>query len=146
MQRDTGVEEAVAGLVKAMQSGDGTAARDALSRDLTAAIGTDDAEWWSGYDDSAAALAAQLDASGGLPFESGELRGYAEGDLGWFEDHGRIAIDAGPLPVRMTGVLRREEGGWRFLQLHVSVGTPNEDVGMADLPVTRRGSAPGGAA
>ena len=63
------------------------------------------------------------------------LRGYGAEDFGWFETRGSMAVDEGSVSVRMTGALRREVDGWKFVQIHASVGTPNADLGMPDLPV-----------
>jgi ketosteroid isomerase-like protein len=136
MERNAEVETTVRDLMSAMNRGDVEAFTGGLSADLTAGIGTDDEEWWEGYDATAAAVKAQLEVSGGLPFEGNEPRGYAVGEFGWFENRGTINAGKGqPVPVRMTGVLRQEDGQWRLLQMHASIGTPNADVGMENLPV-----------
>ena len=136
MERSAEVETTVRDLMSAMNRGDVAAFTGGLSAELTVGIGTDDEEWWEGHDATAAAVKAQLEASGGLPFEVAEPRGYAIDGFGWFEN--RATIDAGDgqtVPVRMTGVVRQEDGQWRLLQMHASIGTPNADLGMGDLPV-----------
>ena len=32
------------------------------------------------------------------------------------------------VPVRITAVVHQEEGEWRIVHIHVSVGVPDEDV------------------
>jgi ketosteroid isomerase-like protein len=136
MERSADVEAAVADFYAVMRRGDVTAVTRLLSPDLTAVVGTDDAEWWEGYENASAAFVAQLEAAGQLGFEAGSLRGYSVGDFAWFEDRAGIGLDYGDsLPVRVTGVLHREDGTWRVVQMHVSMGTPNAEVGLTDLPV-----------
>ena len=76
MQRNPEVEAPVIEMLEAMSTGDADGATAGLSEDLTTAIGTDAEEWWEGYDVSAKAFRAQLEASGGLPFEMTDVRGY----------------------------------------------------------------------
>jgi hypothetical protein len=136
MERSTEVEAVVAQFYDAMGRGDIEAAQGLLSPHLTAVIGTDYAEWWTGYEAACAALAAQLEVAGEFGFEPGSLRGFRMGDVGWFEDRATLGLDYGDvLPVRVTGVLHRKGGRWLLVQMHVSLGTPNADVGMTDLPV-----------
>ncbi len=135
MERSTEVEAAATAMLDAMQRGDAAAAGGLMAGDVSAVIGTDDGEWWEGRDASTAAMAAQLEATGGFPLTIEHLRGYGAEGFGWFEGRGSMAVDDGSVSVRMTGALRREVDGWKFVQIHASVGTPNADLGMADLPV-----------
>jgi ketosteroid isomerase-like protein len=135
MERNAEVEAAATAMLEAMQRGDATVATGLMASDLSAVIGTDDGEWWEGRDASSAAMAAQLEAMGGFPLNIEHLRGYGAEGFGWFETRGSVAVDDGSVSVRMTGALRREADGWKFLQIHASVGTPNADLGMPDLPV-----------
>jgi ketosteroid isomerase-like protein len=36
--------------------------------------------------------------------------------------------DGSAMKTRLTAVLRREEGAWKLVHLHVSVGVPDEEV------------------
>ena len=135
MERSAEVEAAATAMLDAMQRGDAAAATGLMASDLSAVIGTDDGEWWEGRDASTAAMAAQLEAMGGFPLNVEHLRGYGAEGFGWFETRGSVAVDDGSVSVRMTGALRREADGWKFVQIHASVGTPNADLGMPDLPV-----------
>ena len=135
MERNAEVEAAATAMLDAMHRGDAAAATGLMSSDLSAVIGTDDGEWWEGRDASSAAMAAQLEAMGGFPLNIEHLRGYGAEGFGWFETRGSVAVDEGSVSVRMTGALRLEADGWKFVQIHASVGTPNADLGMPDLPV-----------
>jgi hypothetical protein len=98
-------------------------------------IGTDDGEWWDGRDRATAAMRAQLEVTGGFPLSIDWLRGYGSDEFGWFEVRGSMAAEDGSVPMRMTGALREEADGWKFVQFHASVGIPNAELGMPDLPV-----------
>ena len=136
MQRNEEVEAFVATVLDAIRRGDADAAGASLSSELTSTIGTDELEWWDGYDASEKAFRAQLEASGGLPIQADEVRGYALEGVGWFEIRGSLPVgESGSVGLRMTGVLRQEPDGWRFLQMHASTGPPNADLGMEGLPV-----------
>ena len=135
MERSAEVEAAATAMLDAMQRGDAAAAAGLMASDVSAVIGTDDGEWWEGRDASTAAMTAQLEAMGGFPLDIEHLRGYGAEGFGWFETRGSMAVDDGSVSVRMTGALRREADGWKFVQIHASVGTPNADLGMPDLPV-----------
>jgi ketosteroid isomerase-like protein len=135
MDRSAEVEAAATAMLDAMRRGDGAAAAGLMASDVSAVIGTDDGEWWDGREAATTAVTAQLEALGGFPLDVEHLRGYGVEGFGWFETRGSLVVDDGSVSVRMTGALRHEDDGWKFLQIHASVGTPNADLGMADLPV-----------
>jgi hypothetical protein len=81
-------------------------------------------------------MRAQLEATSGFPLSSEHVRGYGGDGFGWFEAKGSMPVDdTTSVPVRMTGAMRQQTDGWKFLQIHASVGTPNADLGMSDLPI-----------
>jgi hypothetical protein len=86
-------------------------------------VGTDSGEWWDNTDDARAALREQLGASGGgFDIDPGEMRGYAEGDVGWFDDQPTMRLPDGTvLRMRMTGVAQRSDSTWVVVQAHLSV-------------------------
>jgi len=93
-------------------------------------IGTDPDEWWAGYASFACAHEAQYQHMGGnYRIEAGELHAFVEGDVGWVGDRATIQMPDGQrIPIRMTCVFHREEGGWKVVQQHVSVGAPNAEA------------------
>ena len=120
-------------MLEAMKTGDADVATAGLSEDLTTAIGTDAEEWWEGYDTSAKAFRAQLEASGGLPIEMTDVRGYEHDGMGWFEARGSVAVEnAAAAVVRMTRCAppsARRPGEWS--RVHASAGIPNAEPGVA---------------
>lgn len=119
----------------ALKRGDVYAVSEFCSKEATEVIGTDPAEYWTGHPAITGAFKAQLEALGGLVFVPGDIQGYRDEDLGWFVDQPRAVVGDDELPVRLTGVVRREHGIWRLLQCHLSIGVDNvEALGQA-LPV-----------
>jgi ketosteroid isomerase-like protein len=54
---------------------------------------------------------------------------HVAGEVGWAEGRGRFTHPGGAeRPARFTAVLLREDGRWRVVQSHASIGLPNEDM------------------
>jgi hypothetical protein len=100
-------------------------------------IGTDPAQWTEGREQWIAAREAVVHAMEGLRFEAGEEpHGYEGGLMGWVADRPRAVLpDGNAISTRLTGVLRQEEGEWRFVHIHISVGVPDEE--MVERKTTR---------
>jgi hypothetical protein len=66
----------------------------------------------------------------GLSLEPGPRpTGHREGTMGWYVDEPWFGFPSGGgMRTRLTGVLRQEEGRWKIVHLHFSVGVPDEDV------------------
>ena len=93
----------------------------------THALGADPSEWWA---DAAAILqAAAAEASAGLTFVPGEVLAWREGSVGWVvAPDARVRAPNGrEVPFRYTGVYHLEEGTWRLVQGHWSIGVPNDE-------------------
>ncbi len=93
-------------------------------------IGTDPAQWTEGREQWLAARQAVVREMEGLRFEAGEEpHGYVEGSMGWVADRPRAVLpDGNAISTRLTGVVRQEEGEWRPVHIHLSVGVPDEEV------------------
>jgi hypothetical protein len=66
----------------------------------------------------------------GMRLEGGASpRGWEEGTVGFVIDEPRFVMpDGSYLPTRLTGVLHLEDGRWKVVHLHFSVGVPDEDA------------------
>lgn len=129
MVRSSDVEALLRGMYDSFRAGDGEAVVRLIAAGAdTLFVGTDADEWWSGSEAVKAAAREQLEATGGFPIEPGDLRGYAEGDVGWFDDQPAMRMSDGTVvPMRMTGVARRSGGRWEIVQGHLSVaGSVND--------------------
>ena len=138
MERSAELEAFVRDSYAIMARGDVEAFDAAMSSsEGTLMIGTDPQEWWEGTSAIRAAFQGQTEAmGGGFPFVPGDVRGYVEGDIGWFADRPSIRLaDGTEFSLRLTGVLRREGGSWQWLQGHTSIGVANESAFGQDLPI-----------
>jgi hypothetical protein len=76
-------------------------------------------EWIEAYDAMVGGL--------GLVLRGEDPRGYADGEVGWGTDTPSFLLpDGRRLPTRLTAVLHREDGVWKIVHLHFSVGVPDE--------------------
>src|SRR5690349_11124310 len=95
----------------------------------TLLIGTDDAEWWDSQESLRRALQAQGQELQGARATVTHAEGWAEGSVGWGAARFEVAFaDAPPAPLRFTATAVRDDGGWKIVQGHVSVGVPNEET------------------
>jgi hypothetical protein len=84
-------------------------------------IGTDEKEWVQGAQACIAAFRDQ--ARTGVRVEPGDIRAYAEESIGWIVDRPTvILLDGRRIPTRLTAVLRLEDGRWRHVTSHMSIG------------------------
>ncbi|WP_448628324.1 nuclear transport factor 2 family protein [Geodermatophilus sp. URMC 64] len=103
------------------------------SSDALLTIGTDPAEWYEGptiRERWQEQMDAGLDSA---RYEPIRVRAYEEGDVGWVADETRLVLpDGTAVTMRSTAVFHREDGEWRLVHGHSSVGVPNEEaLGMA---------------
>ncbi len=114
MQRSDEVEALLKTMYDLMRAGDGDAAAQLIADgDGVLFVGTDAAR---------GAFREQLEATGGFDIDPGDLRGYAEGDVGWFNDQPTMRLPDGTVvPMRMTGVAQRSDSTWVVVQGHLSV-------------------------
>ena len=84
-------------------------------------------EWWT----SGQVVDAVAAASGGddIRAVADDIDVHIHGDIAWAEGRGRFTrADGAERPVRMTGVLVREDNQWKVVQSHASIGVPNADI------------------
>jgi ketosteroid isomerase-like protein len=98
----------------------------------TSYFGTDPSEIWYGFDQIKENLEENFRTYGKWNIMSKNLRVHKTGDMAVFSDEvelsarfqeSSIAEDA-----RMSGVLVRENGEWKILQAHFSLGIPNSEL------------------
>ena len=98
-------------------------------------IGTDPNEWWANYETIIRVNASQMEEMGGIPLEAGDPQAFVEGNVGWVADQGKFKLpDGKEIPLRLTGVFLKENGDWKLVQMHASIGVPNEKAFGQDLP------------
>jgi hypothetical protein len=102
----------------------------------TLQIGTDPTEWWHGWETITGIWRSQIEALGGsMPVFANDVEAWQEGDVGWAAANGAIRVPEQPAtPLRLTAVFRREDGEWRVVQGHGSIGVPNVETTFGDVP------------
>ena len=93
-------------------------------------VGTDPNEWWEGSDAFVEEMRAQSEAMGGMQAVPGQLQAYHEGNVGWAVDRGALfrLPDGTEVPFRNTLVYVQEDGEWKLVHAHTSMGVRNEEV------------------
>ena len=92
-------------------------------------LGTDPDEWWEGYDTYKRGIEALGEEWDEISVIAGDLRAYCEGTVGWVADQPKIVMpDGTDFTMRFTAVFRKENGDWKGIQWHWSIGVPNEEV------------------
>ena len=113
--------------LEAQNAGDAARLRSMLSERADGAhIGTDAEEW-----DTSNQVVDAAAAVGGDDIQAvaDEFDIHIQGDVAWAEGRGRFTrAGGGERPVRMTCVLIRENGQWKVVQSHASIGVPNADI------------------
>ena len=92
-------------------------------------IGTDPEEWLQG-DKAAELLRSDLAALGGkATFEVSEAEAFTEGSIGWGAASLTITLEGGmKVSPRWSAVFHQEDGQWKAVQVHASVGLTNEQL------------------
>jgi hypothetical protein len=99
------------------------------------AIGTDPAEWWSGYEQITQIFKAQSEAMQGMSIVGANPQAYREGSVGWAATQAKLRTPDGvEFPIRLTIVYHQENGDWKVVQWHGSVGVGNEENFGEDIP------------
>ncbi len=117
-------------LYESMTSGDAGALERLFSRQSgVLVIGTDPNEWWAGYETYARLFRAQLREMAGIRIEAGEIVAFVEGTVGWVADRPKIRLPNGQeTTFRQTSVLHQENGEWKIVLHHTSIGVPNVEA------------------
>lgn len=132
MQESAVIREAVLDWFAAAGRGDASAVDRYVSTDARARlVGSDPAEWLQGGAGIAAALRAAMEgAAGAVTFTPADVEAYEEGSVGWAAASLTVSLpDGRSISQRWTAVFHREEEAWKFVQTHVSIGVPDDQVG-----------------
>jgi SnoaL-like domain len=130
MQRSPEMERFAHEMMAALEGGDLDALERMTSRDeCGVSIGTDPSEYARGFAETMR-LTRESTPEAGMRIHAylDEVHAYQEGDVGWMDGVGRFEREGEAVEVRMTAVLHREDGDWRFVQSHASIGVPNEQM------------------
>ena len=138
MEQSPELKEVILRYYDAFASGDYTIYERMLSQtDGLLGIGTDPNEWWDSHATLVRISKAQIQElkGAGVSFIPGDLQCYREGSVGWSADRPTLRLPDGTnLPLRMTTVFHQENGEWKMVQFHTSIGVPNSEAVGAELP------------
>jgi SnoaL-like protein len=113
-------------LLDAQEAGNVGRMRATLSDRPEAAHMATDGLRWETSDEAASAVTA---VPAGLRLVADHFDVHIQGSVAWIEGLGRIVNSSGDeRPVRMTGVLAREQGRWKMLQSHASLPVQDADI------------------
>lgn len=132
LKRSEEIAALVRRLYAALVAGDAEALEGAFSTDPgVLAIGTDAAEWWSGWTTITRMLRTQIEEADGdsfaLDLRPGVLECFEEGTVAWSQDDPIVVMpDGTAMPARMTLLFHVEGVAWKIVQLHFSFGIENE--------------------
>jgi hypothetical protein len=129
MKESEAVREGIVGFYERFSAGDPKAFADGISSAPgVSVIGSGPGEGHEDRDDWVATYESAIGAAG-IRLEGDDPRGYEEGSLGWGVDRPAFVLpDGSRLPTRLTAVLRHEDGDWKVVHLHFSVGVPDEEA------------------
>jgi ketosteroid isomerase-like protein len=115
---------------QSMTTGDISAVDLLFSRQIgVLAIGSDPNEWWEGYGMITRVFKEQFQEMSGAQMKAGELQAFVEGTVGWVVDHPTLHLPNGQeVAFRGTVVFHNEDGDWKIVHTHHSIGVPNEDI------------------
>jgi ketosteroid isomerase-like protein len=127
------LREIVLRLYEAFSRGDADLMERVTShRDGLVFIGTDPTEWYEEIAPIRQMLQAQ--AGAGITVVPGDVRAYREGTVGWVADRGCFKLqDGSEVPFRLTAIFHQEDGSWKLIQEHASMGVSNEEAIGQDL-------------
>ena len=94
-------------------------------------IGSAPGEVFRGGDAVAHFLRGEVEGAGGkASFAPSDVEAFSEGTVGWATANVTISLPDGKhVSPRWSAVCHQEDGVWKFVQTHASIGIPNEDVG-----------------
>ncbi len=130
MEQSEELRDLVLRFFEAMSSGDISILENLFSqKDEVLAIGSDPDEWWDNYKKIISVFKTQLKEMDGVEIAVVDLKAYREGSAGWFASRATLKPTGDlEIPFRITGVFHQEEGSWKILQWHASIGVSNEEA------------------
>jgi SnoaL-like domain len=133
MQQSGDVREAMLRFCDRLSAGDVASFDELVSREAALIIGTAPGEWVDDRDRMKFGFEAE-----GVRLEPDDPLGYEEGSMGWVVDQPTFFFpDGSAIQTRLTAVMRQEDGRWKLVHAHFSVGVPDEEV----VDLQRRWSA-----
>jgi hypothetical protein len=136
MERSPELQELIADWFEAFSRGDGTWLHRHVSPEADVRlIGTDPNECLEGQRVGGFLKSAAEAIGGDVEISPGEPVAVREGNVGWAITRPTFTLpDGREITPRRSAVFRREDGEWKAVQIHASVGIPNEELLGMDFP------------
>lgn len=132
VQHSAEVKEVILRCYEVFSAGDVEASMRLLTQEgFASGIGTDPEEWADTRTEFRALLKGWMtEPRVVVRLEASEdPRCFEEGSVGWVVDRPTFVLaGGGSVSSRMTAVMRQEEGEWKLVHAHWSVGVPNEEA------------------
>jgi ketosteroid isomerase-like protein len=127
MEQSDELRELMVRFYEAVNDGDFSFVERYVSRQEGAVfVGTDPSEWWEGFEAFVEAMRTQEEAmgDGGLQIVPSQLQAYREGSVGWSIDRNASfrPPDGTEMPFRNSAVFLQEDGEWKLIHTHTSIG------------------------
>jgi ketosteroid isomerase-like protein len=129
-ERSPEIEQVLRDTLDAMVRSDIDAIGRRTSRDAcVVSIGSDASEWAEGHDEIMRLFRESTpEAELGVRVGLDDVTAFREGSVGWTAGRGYFEIEGKRVPVRLTAVLHQEDGEWKTVQSHASIGVPNDQM------------------
>jgi ketosteroid isomerase-like protein len=130
VERSRDLEELIADWFEAFSRGDGAWIERHVSReDDVRLVGTDPGDWQEGHRVGDFLKKAVEDLGGTVKIVPGEVLGLRQGSVGWGVTRATLRLPGGKeIGFRWTAVFRQEDGEWKAVQIHGSIGVPDEEL------------------
>jgi ketosteroid isomerase-like protein len=131
IERAPEIEQEMREAFQMMQRGDLDALMERTSTQSgVVMIGSDPGEWYEGRDEIQQAMSGMRGADRlEMPTSTlDSVEAYRDGDVGWAAVRGAWSLGGHSVPFRLTAVMHREDGTWKAVQNHASVGVPNSEM------------------
>ena len=132
MDRSPELEQLVAAWFAAASSGDASLIDAHVSlHGGTRLIGSDPGEVFKGGSAVAEFVRGEVEGAGGdATFAPSDTEAFSEGSVGWATTNVTITMPDGKhVSPRWSAVFHMEDGVWRFVQTHASIGIANDEIG-----------------
>ena len=136
MEQSDELRDLMVRLYEAEASGDLAFIEQHFSRQQGAVyIGSDPNEWWEGFEAFVEAMHSQSEAMEGMQIVSGQLQAYREGSVGWSIDRDALfrLPNGTEIPFRNSCLFHQEDGEWKLIHGHTSIGVRNEEMFGKDI-------------
>ena len=132
MERSNELEVLVEAWFAAASRGDASLVLGHVSdSDGTRLIGSDPSEVLKGGVAVRQFLVGEIEGGGGqATFRPADTEAFSAGSVGWATTHLTITLpDGRSVSPRWSAVFQHEDGVWKFVQTHASIGVPNDEIG-----------------